>query len=209
MQLDGKTVKNISPDAASHTFTVPQMGIVVPIKGVADDAPNQCPEMPCSLDQAHETVTFMIRTGKDGLDSVAMLRAVRGRLLHWLRRADADDRLHGRLPARGLSPSDDARAPPLQTNPDPVGRAQHHRDAHRGPGVGAGSAAGQQHQRGLGTGDGQHGPARDRDADRRADDRLLRLRADRLPPPRRGARGGGRDPRGHAAYRRPGWPSPR
>ena len=66
MQLDGKTVKNISPDAASHTFTVPEMGIVVPIKGVADDAPNQCSEMPCSLSQAHETVTFMIRTGKGG-----------------------------------------------------------------------------------------------------------------------------------------------
>ena len=82
MQLDGKTVKNISPDDASHTFTVPQMGIVVPIQGVADDAPNQCPEMPCSLDQAHETVTFMIRTGKNGLDPVAVLRAVRGRLHH-------------------------------------------------------------------------------------------------------------------------------
>ena len=66
MQLDGKTVKNISPDDASHTFTVPQMGIVVPIQGVSDDAPNQCPEMPCSLSQAHETVTFMIRTGKKG-----------------------------------------------------------------------------------------------------------------------------------------------
>jgi len=66
MQLNGKTVKTISPDDASHTFTVPQMGIVVPIQGVADDAPNQCPEMPCSLDQAHNTVTFMIRTGKTG-----------------------------------------------------------------------------------------------------------------------------------------------
>jgi hypothetical protein len=66
MQLDGKTVKNISPDDASHTFTVPQMGIVVPIQGVADDAPNQCEEMPCSLSQAHTTVTFMIRTGKKG-----------------------------------------------------------------------------------------------------------------------------------------------
>lgn len=66
MQLDGKTVKNIAAPDASHTFTVPQMGISVPIKGVADDAPNQCPEMPCSLDQAHETVSFMIRTGKPG-----------------------------------------------------------------------------------------------------------------------------------------------
>jgi hypothetical protein len=66
MQLDGKTIKNIAPADASHTFTVPQMGISVPIKGVADDAPNQCPEMPCSLDQAHETVTFTIRTGNPG-----------------------------------------------------------------------------------------------------------------------------------------------
>jgi hypothetical protein len=66
MQLDGKTVKNIAAPDASHTFTVPQMGINVPIQGVADDAPNQCPEMPCSLDQAHETVSFMIRTGKPG-----------------------------------------------------------------------------------------------------------------------------------------------
>jgi hypothetical protein len=66
MQLNGQTVKTISPDDASHTFTVPQLGIVVPIKGVADDAPNQCSEMPCSLDQAHNTVTFMIRTGKSG-----------------------------------------------------------------------------------------------------------------------------------------------
>ena len=66
MQLDGKTVKNIGAPDASHTFTVPQTGISVPIQGVADDAPNQCPEMPCSLDQAHETVSFMIRTGKPG-----------------------------------------------------------------------------------------------------------------------------------------------
>ncbi len=42
------------------------MGIVVPIQGVADEAPNQCEEMPCSLSQAHTTVTFMIRTGKHG-----------------------------------------------------------------------------------------------------------------------------------------------
>ena len=66
MQLDGKTVKTISPDDASHTFAVPEMGVVVPIKGVADDAPNQCAEMPCSLDQAHTTVTFVMRTGKRG-----------------------------------------------------------------------------------------------------------------------------------------------
>ena len=66
MRLNGKTTKVINPDDASHTFSVPQMGISVPIKGVADDAPHQCAEMPCSLDKAHETITFTIRTGKPG-----------------------------------------------------------------------------------------------------------------------------------------------
>ena len=39
---------------------------LVPIKGVADDAKNQCAEMPCSLKKAHETITFTFRTGKPG-----------------------------------------------------------------------------------------------------------------------------------------------
>jgi hypothetical protein len=66
MRLNGKTTKVIDPDDASHTFTVPQMGVSVPIKGVGDNAPNQCAEMPCSLSKTHETITFTIRTGKPG-----------------------------------------------------------------------------------------------------------------------------------------------
>jgi hypothetical protein len=66
MRLNGKTTKVIDPDDASHTFTVPEMGVSVPIKGVGDNAPNQCAEMPCSLKKAHETTTFTIRTGKPG-----------------------------------------------------------------------------------------------------------------------------------------------
>jgi hypothetical protein len=66
MRIDGKPTDVINPDDASHTFTVPQLGVSVPIKGVADDAPNQCAEMPCSLKKAHETITFTIRTGKPG-----------------------------------------------------------------------------------------------------------------------------------------------
>ncbi len=62
----GKPIKSINPDDASHTFTVPQLGINVPIKGVADDAKHQCAEMPCSLKKAHETIQFTIRTGKPG-----------------------------------------------------------------------------------------------------------------------------------------------
>lgn len=66
MKVNGKTVNAINPNNASHTFTVPQMGISVPLLGVADDAKHQCPEMPCSLNQAHQTITFTIRTGKPG-----------------------------------------------------------------------------------------------------------------------------------------------
>jgi hypothetical protein len=66
MQINGKTTDVIKPDDASHTFTVPQLGISVPLQGVPDDAKHQCAEMPCSLDKAHETMTFTIRTGKPG-----------------------------------------------------------------------------------------------------------------------------------------------
>jgi hypothetical protein len=42
------------------------MGITVPLKGVADDAKNQCSVAPCPLSQAHTTITFTFRTGKPG-----------------------------------------------------------------------------------------------------------------------------------------------
>lgn len=66
MQVNGRTTTAIDPDQASHTFTVPQMGIVVPLPGVAANAKNQCEEMPCSFKQAHQTVSFTIRTGEPG-----------------------------------------------------------------------------------------------------------------------------------------------
>ena len=170
------------------------MGIVVPIQGVADDAPNQCPEMPCSLDQAHETVTFMIRTGKTGRDPLAVLRALRGRLHRRLRRARCRRSATWTASCTWSEPTAMPEPPHFRRililwaalsiiatpivvlvfAPEP--------------------AAGQRRQRGVGAGDGQHGPARHRDADRGAADRLLRLRADRLPPARGRARGGGRDP---------------
>ncbi len=66
MKVNGKSMRSIPPDEASHTFAVPQIGLVVPLRGVPDDAPNQCEEGPCSLSQAHQTITFTIRTGKPG-----------------------------------------------------------------------------------------------------------------------------------------------
>ena len=65
--LDGKPTKAIGPDTASHIFAIPEMGVSVPIEGVADDAKNQCANAPCGLDTAHTTTTFTFHTGKRGL----------------------------------------------------------------------------------------------------------------------------------------------
>ncbi len=56
--MNGKTYSTLDPDLASHTFTVPDLGISVPLPGVADDAKNQCSVAPCSLAEAHNTITF-------------------------------------------------------------------------------------------------------------------------------------------------------
>jgi hypothetical protein len=66
MQVDGKTVDVIDPDLSSHTFAVPQLGVYVPLPGVADSAKNQCAAAPCTLAQAHRTVSFSFRTGGPG-----------------------------------------------------------------------------------------------------------------------------------------------
>jgi hypothetical protein len=64
--VDGKTMSTINPDDASHTFAIPQLGVIVPLEGVADDAKNQCDYAPCALSHAHTTITFTFRTGKKG-----------------------------------------------------------------------------------------------------------------------------------------------
>ncbi len=64
--LNGKQLTVINPDAASHTFAIPQLGVIVPIQGVDDNAPKQCDLAPCPMSNAHETITFTFRTGKKG-----------------------------------------------------------------------------------------------------------------------------------------------
>jgi len=66
MTVDGKVLHQLDPDLASHTFAIPELGVSVPLKGVADDAKNQCSVAPCTLAEAHTTVSFVIRTGKPG-----------------------------------------------------------------------------------------------------------------------------------------------
>jgi hypothetical protein len=66
MHLDGRPVDVIDPDLTSHTFAIPQLGVFVPLPGVPDNAPNQCAAAPCTLAEAHRTITFSFRTGKPG-----------------------------------------------------------------------------------------------------------------------------------------------
>jgi len=67
ISLNGKTMKSIDPDSASHVFSIPQIGLAVPIMGVADDAKNPCGNAPCSLSFDHTTTTFTFRTPGKGL----------------------------------------------------------------------------------------------------------------------------------------------
>jgi hypothetical protein len=64
--VDGKAVNAIDPATASHTFAVPEMGILVPLPGVTEEAKNQCEFAPCTMAEAHRTISFTIRTGKKG-----------------------------------------------------------------------------------------------------------------------------------------------
>jgi hypothetical protein len=66
IELDGNPVDVIDPSLTSHTFAIPELGVFVPLPGVADNAPNQCSEAPCTEEQAHRTITFTFRTGKRG-----------------------------------------------------------------------------------------------------------------------------------------------
>lgn len=64
--LNGKATNVIPPDTASHVFAIPQLGVYVPLQGVDDNAKNQCGNAPCTLKQAHQTITFTFRTGAKG-----------------------------------------------------------------------------------------------------------------------------------------------
>jgi hypothetical protein len=65
--VDGKPMVTVDPDAASHIFAIPQLGVSVPLLGVADDAKNPCANAPCPLSTAHYTVSFTFRTAGPGL----------------------------------------------------------------------------------------------------------------------------------------------
>ena len=67
MTLNGKTVSEVKPEEAAHTFAVPELGVFVPLPGVPETAKNPCEEGPCEPSMSdHNTITFSFRTGKPG-----------------------------------------------------------------------------------------------------------------------------------------------
>jgi hypothetical protein len=65
--LNGKPTQAIDPDAASHVFAIPQLGVSVPLYGISDNAKNPCANAPCPLSTDHYTISFKFRTGDPGL----------------------------------------------------------------------------------------------------------------------------------------------
>jgi hypothetical protein len=65
--IDGKTVHTVESEEASHTFAVPELGVFVPLPGVAEGSKHICEQAPCEPSTSdHHTVVFSFRTGKKG-----------------------------------------------------------------------------------------------------------------------------------------------
>jgi hypothetical protein len=64
--LNGKRIGVLDPDDAAHTFTVPDIDLSVPLEGVNANAKNQCGVAPCTLAEAHNTITFSFRSPAKG-----------------------------------------------------------------------------------------------------------------------------------------------
>ena len=65
--LNGKSTPAINPDDASHVFSIPQIGLSVPLEGISATAKNPCSNAPCGLSYDHTTTTFTFRTPAAGL----------------------------------------------------------------------------------------------------------------------------------------------
>jgi hypothetical protein len=60
--LNGKSFSTLNADDASHTFTIPDIGLSVPLSGISDTAKNPCSVAPCGLGYDHNTITFTFMT---------------------------------------------------------------------------------------------------------------------------------------------------
>jgi hypothetical protein len=67
--LNGKAVSLLNSsvgNGVAHTFSVPAMGVNVPLWGVNGNAKNFCNVAPCQLSEAHNVIQFSFVTGHPG-----------------------------------------------------------------------------------------------------------------------------------------------
>jgi hypothetical protein len=64
--INGTAHRVVNPNVIAHTFTVPDIDVNVPLPGVNPNAKNQCSVAPCSLAEAHNTITFSFMTPGPG-----------------------------------------------------------------------------------------------------------------------------------------------
>lgn len=67
ISLNGKTTQSITPDDASHVFSIPAIGLSVPLLGVSSTAKNPCSNAPCSLSNDHTVTSFEFRSPGRGI----------------------------------------------------------------------------------------------------------------------------------------------
>lgn len=65
--VNGQPTQAVDPSAPAHTFAIPQIGVSVPLSGVSSNAKNLCAQAPCSLSQAHVTVSFTFMSPGKGI----------------------------------------------------------------------------------------------------------------------------------------------
>ncbi len=56
--INGRPLSVVNANDTSHTFTMPDLGLSVPVPGVSSSAKNPCSSAPCALENTHNTITF-------------------------------------------------------------------------------------------------------------------------------------------------------
>ncbi|MDA8300414.1 MAG: hypothetical protein M0005_02445 [Actinomycetota bacterium] len=67
--LNGRRVRLLNSNVGNgvaHTFSVPALGVSVPLWGIAGNAPHQCAAAPCSLRFTHNVIKFSFYTTHPG-----------------------------------------------------------------------------------------------------------------------------------------------
>ena len=111
--LNGRPFRVINSNVGNgvgHTFTIPSLGISVPLYGNNGNA-NLCGAAPCTLEIPAQHHPVLVQQPGTGQLPVAVLRPLRSGLALRQRGTDVDARLHGRVHEGGCVSATDAPGP--------------------------------------------------------------------------------------------------